>query len=228
VDALHAAHQRNVEDGEFVVARRSPPTIWKIANDNVECDQPTAWIGDHTAFVRPKEVFHGPSLSFPLPREFDPDGGRQVVAQLMDAFRVVLLDDTLDSVGDARVVVTADADGFRYLPYMEMDNGLNPPTLPASPGEEIDLLRPGTGAVGAFAYSVLVPVDAAIGLVAVHVLQASLGFVYYPAASIEAVVFRNVSAPQLIERINDLYGVLVSGILFGVPPGYEPPAFRSP
>lgn len=226
VAALRKAHQRNVPNSEFIVARRDPPGFWKIANDRVEDDQPATWIGDHTAFSRFQEIFLGPPLSHQLPPEFDPDGALREASQLMDAYRAVLDDATLDSVGDARVVVAGDADGFRYLPYMEIDNGLDPPSITAGPGEEVDLIRAGSAAIGAFAFSVLVPVNAGVGLVAMHVLQASLGFVYYPAESTEALILRDVTALELIDRIGERYGVVVSGILFGVPEGYEPPPFN--
>jgi hypothetical protein len=231
VKALDAVHQRNVENSEFVVARHNPPAIWKIANKRVQDGLTSAWIGDQAAFARFQELALSPSPSFPLPPGLDPDVQRQIserqdFSKLSDAFRGVISDPALTSVGDLCVAVSPDPEGFSYLPYMEMDNGLNPPSLAVGPGEEVNLLRAGTAAIGAFAFSLLVPVDPGVGMVAVHVLQASLGYVYYPAASLEALVFKDVTAPKLIERIGETYGVVVSGILFGVPPGYEPPAFR--
>lgn len=216
VVALRLAHERSIERSEFLVAQAHPPRLWKISNGHVGDDEAAAWIGDFDAFERFQELFHGPALSFRPPPEFDPTGSHAEASQLMDAFRLVIADDQIESVGDARVVASADEDGFRYLPYMEIDNGLDPPSFTVGPGEEASLLRVGTAAIGAFAYSLLTPVDAGVGLVAVHVLQAALGFIYYPAASTDAIVYSSVTQAQLIDRIKADYGIEVGGFGFQV------------
>jgi hypothetical protein len=214
VAALHEAHQRNVGGSEFLVARCDPPQIWKIANGRVAGNEPAAWIGDYQAFARFQALYTGDPLSFQLPPEFDPDGHLRDATQLMDAFRLVVADPALDTVGDARVVVKGEEEGFAYLPYLELDNGLDPPAITAEAGQEVSLIQVGSAAIGAFAYSVLVPTARGIGLVAVHVHQASLGFVYYPAASEDAIIYRSVTQPQFIERVAADWGLEITG--FGI------------
>jgi hypothetical protein len=221
VTALYEAHQRHPDRTQFLVVCRDPIRFWKISDGAIEENKTSAWIGDHAAFSRFQELSLGPPLSprFKLPREIavkvDPEGDRDDLVQQMDAFRAVIGDQTIETVGDARVVVRGDdAAGFSYLPYMEMDNGLNPPAVHSAAGEEVNLLRAGSAAVGAYAYSLLVPVTPGLGAVGVHVLQANVGFFYYPAFAEDAVVYRSVDVHAFVAVVAADHGVELTGILF--------------
>ena len=219
--ALYEVHKAHSDRTEFLVVCRSPVRFLKVAERAIEESETSAWIGDHAAFSAFQALCLGPPLSprFELPPEVaarvDPQGDRDDFVQQMDALREVIADPSIETVGDARVVVRGnEAEGFGYRPYMEMDNGLDPPAIHAVGGEEVNILRAGTAAIGAYAYSVLVPKSPGVGVLGVHVLQANLGFLYHPAVSETAAVYSSVTPQEFIAAVVHEHGVELTGIVF--------------
>lgn len=76
-------------------------------------------------------------------------------------------------------------------------------------------LRFGAAADGGFAYTLLVPQQAGIAVLAVHFYQGHLGYVYAPLQSDRPEAVRDVDHDGLRAHLRERYGVEVQGLQFG-------------
>ena len=54
-----------------------------------------------------------------------------------------------------------------------------------------------------------------VGAIAIHIYEPRLGILLYPKAHWEPVIWRNVTAPELIESVYQGFGVTVNGMYYG-------------
>ena len=148
----------------------------------------------------------------------DPESA--TLSSAMTAFASVMRDRSHPTVAGFQLRVGSRGDGFHYLlaagAYLvNLIGPLNPSTAP----------QHSDAAAGAYSYTVLAPREAGHPVVAVHLYQGQLGFVYAPLKHDTPVEVPNVDHMGLQQYVRQHYGIEVDGLqigagTFSVPKGY--------
>lgn len=201
------ALQTASEDGEIdFLAAQSIPTLelTKIERGRSTSVAAEAWIGDaEGAKDYQQRAISARRLAYP-----DPD--MAILGPATSAFNALVQERTVESVGGLPIRATSRPDGFHYL-----DQALAyypPQTIP--PGVSTTLTFGGP-AEGGFAYSVLVPNQAGVPIVAVHFFQGRLGYVYAPLDQDKPLEVPNVTHSDLGDFVAARYGYRVDGVHVG-------------
>lgn len=205
---LLACHREVGGETDFLVCETGKGIhIDRIADGLLEKDLSTAWIGDTNAFARYQVSYHIESKT----QAFEIEERFEIASRMSDAFRAVIADPTISSVDDFAITVTshpAQEDGFRYLPHAA---GYGFKTISLT-NEPTSLLQTLGVEAGSYNYSVLVPLSAGIGAVAVYIREARLGALFFPAHSWRAICFAGLSINEFIDAVQTQYGISVDGI----------------
>lgn len=181
--------------------------IDRIADGLLEKDLSTAWIGDANAFARYQASYHLESKT----QAIEIEDRFELASRMSAAFRAVIADPIISSVDHFAITVTshpAQEDGFRYLPNAA-GSGFEAISLTNEP---TSLLQTLGAEGGSYNYSVLVPLSAGIGAVAVYIREARLGALFFPAHSWRAIRFVGLSINEFIDAVQEQYGISVDGV----------------
>lgn len=195
--------------------------LWRVTHAGVEAEQAAAWIGSQDAFERYQRIYHeipppevirvpgispaGPSIAELDHEYFDAS------TRMGYAIRSLQDDPSVKEVGEAAVSASSSSNGFRYAPevYLAADHEQ------VIAGENWVPADWGTVAEGGFGYSMLVPTEPGIGLVALYFPHAGLGLLYHPLSRDDAFVYSHVNQAEFRSRVLSDHGVDVDGPTFG-------------
>jgi len=195
-----------VKGAEFLLASSRPPRIHRVSSAGVERDLPVAWIGDPAAFAGFQQRFHTPT---PLTGFAGPPASDAEITAMnfIDAFRRLVADEPVATVGDAWVLVAGDPrDGlFHYL-----SSGLVVGTLQGPTGEEWSDVQVGGVAEGAFRYVVMRTIEPGIGAIALYFDHIGLGVLYHPLQHDDPQLYRDQSAESFRDAVREDHGLAIA------------------
>jgi hypothetical protein len=206
-DHLLQEHLRCNRSIDFLVSSMAPsPSVVTIRDGTKHL--PTGgrcWIGDPAGY----EVFQRAYFSSNV--NTNPTQSTTNVAAwmnsrrlLVEAMRVAVDDDAVPTVGDAVVAVFPDRDGFRYSCAVEAHTGREQ-SIPSGVWTTVEF---GQGAqAGSFTQSVLAPVDAGVGAIAIYIREVQRGALYFPRITNDPIVFGAPTQVAFAEEIGRRYGV---------------------
>jgi hypothetical protein len=203
-------HRESGRRADFVVAVTDEGTcIDRVADGCLEENLTTAWIGDPEAFAVYQANYHA-AVARQAPSQFLEE--RFLIGGAMThGLREVIGDPRIESVGDFVVSVTSwpvQEHGFRYLSHA-FGSGFKPV---ANTTEETSITETLGVEGGSYHYCVLVPTTSGIGVLAVHIREAHLGLLFYPAQSWSSMAIKNVDTNLFIREIRARFGITVDGI----------------
>jgi len=200
------AHLRRLRECDFVVAESSSLRQATIKAGSVH-EAPLVYIGDDDAWTALEAI----RPTVPLPVSGDPGAGidpeESFVSTVMSAFRHVLTSPAYPTVAGFQMRVGSRADGFHYLyeagfTFVNVTGPLNESTA----GQFSD------AAAGGYSYTVLAPREAGHAVVAVHIQQGPLGFIYAPLHHDRPDKVPEVDQAGLCEYVKEHYGVEIDGL----------------
>jgi hypothetical protein len=205
-EAIDCLRQVNIDSGDaidFIVGSTRPaPLLVKIQAGHATEVVSESWIGDAEAAA----VFQHSKDHAPVPPDavdFEP------LVRSLRAFQAVIGDSAAPTVAGLHIRAASTAAGFSYLDearaYYPSQTILSGVATPLSFGAAAD---------GGFAYTLLVPREACVPIVAVHFFQGRLGYVYAPLEADRPERVLAVSHDALRKHVRERYGVEVQGIQF--------------
>jgi hypothetical protein len=133
-----------------------------------------------------------------------------LVARCIGAFSAVLTDAAIPTVAGIQIRIILTKTGFIYAPEAKVyyPSQTIPSGVPTT-------LRFGGAAEGGFAYTLLVPREAGIPIVALYFLQGKLGYVYAPLQSDRPIEVPSVDHDGLRAYVRQRFKIEVHGVQFG-------------
>jgi hypothetical protein len=198
----------NVESGgaiDFLVASTGPGPRLVLVREGQTPDVSTeAWIGDAEA----AHVFERLKSTTDVPPGTPPE--RENLIRSLDAFSAVLEAPEAPTVAGLKMRVDLAPAGFVYL-----DGALAYCPRQTIPSGVATTLQFGGPAQGGFAYTILVPEQPGVAIVAVHFYQGRLGYVYAPLQADRPVKVPDVDHDGLQAYVGEQFGVQVLGLKIG-------------
>jgi hypothetical protein len=200
VEYFHAVHTKASGSVDFIVGCASTCSLFSIREGRVEAAQQECWIGDRDAF----DEYQRRELVARVPQGIPSE--MEHFSRAIHAFMNVVQEREVPTVGGLAIRAGSTPEGWVYLdqalayyPSQTIPSGVTTP------------LSFGGRAEGGFAYSLLVPRVAGIPVVAVHVFQGSLGFIYAPLRADKPIQLANVSHDDLRREVLQRFKVAVDG-----------------
>jgi hypothetical protein len=242
---LLAAHQRANGQTEFLLTTLNPVRLTRIADNSVERDLPSAWLGDFEAFQLFQESYVGGKVILE-PNQADEMGDEERAgfaeriaaarAESLKRWEKVLPADEYEEF----VVASKQTEAMRAV----INSGLTTvgessifavPRPPldanakfaytelsrASTGRQrptrpgLNPLQAGSAAHGDFSYAILTPSRAGIGAVGIYFLEGRLGLLYAPLKRDGPRKYTDVSVAQFKKAVKEEYGIPLEGIGIG-------------
>ena len=176
--------------------------LYKISNGKVEVSNQNHWIGDVDGFNLFQKNFL-PNLKYAE--------RRHIMDVQSQAFKDVLSNGSIESVGGFHITVHTTPKGLEYL--MQHSFSMGQPTSIVLKGNQSIPIPFGDASTGAFSYSYLIssnPFQPAIGI---HFPLGNFGTLYYPKLTREIVIFKNVDPFQFAKKVMEDYKVDLTGIV---------------
>jgi hypothetical protein len=200
-------HLRCNRSVDFVVASMAPmPSIASIREGTKHLPAGgRCWIGDPAGY----EVFQRTYFASTSGTSSTVPGSRveprvECQLRLLEAMRAVIDDELVPTVGDAVVAVFPHRGGFRYSCGIEAHTG-GEQLIPSGVSTPVQF---GQGpAAGSFTQSILAPVDAGVGAIAIYIREARRGALYWPVRTSEPIVFGAPTQLAFAEEISRRYGI---------------------
>jgi hypothetical protein len=202
---LAAAHTESSESTDFamVYLRDGHPHAFKIAQGSSQSTS-AFWLGDQAAYVRFEQEFHSFS-----------DGDMN--SRMRRAFRAVIEDDSIDSVGDFHVRTAIDrkiCPGVNvFLHGMETAIEVSHPQQVHAQNGQWTFIPLGTAEGGAFGISYMRTVSPRFNGIAVHFPHGRFGVLFCPKLSLSGIVFDDIDGCEFAHRILTQYGVPLQGLV---------------
>ena len=207
---LLGQHRQHGCQTDFIVTTVGEATaVDRISMGSLEEGLPSAWIGDVEAFEAYQANYHTTLTR----RQASPyfDERFRIAGAMSDALDAVIDDSGIESVGDFTVSVSsqpAQGDGFRYL-SRAFGSGFKPV---ANTTEETSLTQSVGVEGGSYHYCLLVPTAAGVGALAVHIREARLGILFFPARSWTSILLKGLDVKSFIHEIRARFGITFDGL----------------
>jgi hypothetical protein len=207
---LLGQHQQHGCQTDFIVATVGEASaVDRISSGSLEEGLPSAWIGDAEAFAAYQANYHTTLTR----RQTSPyvEERFRIAGAMSDALDAVVNDSSIESVGDFTVSVMsqpAQGDGFRYLSHA-FGSGFKPV---ANTTEETSLTQSLGVEGGSYHYCILVPTAAGVGALAVHIREARVGILFFPARSWTSILLKGFDTGSFIHEIRARFGITVDGL----------------
>lgn len=204
LEFFRAAHVDSGQSVDFMVSSASTKALIRISEGGIVPVHGEAWIGDADAFDKYSSRKNSTNLPVGIPSDLEK------IARATQAFMDIVQDHSVPTVSGLTFRVGSRPEGFMYAsqasayyPSQEIPSGVSTP------------LKFGSAVDGGFAYTLLVPRDPGVPLIAAHFYQGALGFIYAPLVTDKPTQVSNVSHEQLKAMVLERYGVVVDGAKFG-------------
>jgi hypothetical protein len=180
-------------DTDFLLCELALKSKIYIIKDNNYNEFDNGWIGDKSIFELYQQSYHG-NTRFTI-------GERMIESMLKivhsGAYKNV------DSVGDHVIITMTTENGFKYCAYQI---GFTVPICDGETSVKNDIEH------GGYAESILVPEEAGIGAIAVHIFPGNIGLLYYPKIDTNVIIEKNVTTYEYIQIIKETTGIQFRGL----------------
>lgn len=197
-------HKWNNWSAEFILVTATDLlTIDRISNGSIESDLPNAWIGDAEAFEHYQTKFLSKDECGRIAKT-----DREKECRMDDALRAVIESGFFPNVAGFLVHTVArrfasHRPGVRYWSYsasvghQAIENSVQPTSVLASVGV----------ANGSYRYNVHVPDTDGVGAIAVYIVEARCGVLYYPKLDWKPIKILDVECRQFLDIVESNYGL---------------------
>lgn len=205
VRVLCNVHEASGGSTDFVLATvaSKKPFLYKIANGQVESGAPNFWLGDRDAFEKYQKRFHSLPIS------------SSVADRMRNAFRAVIDDELLTSVGDFHIRTCLDHEpGLgRIFSYEEEIMVTMQEGVTIKGGQGWQRIPMGTVEGGAFGISYLRGMSRVFHAVAAHFPYGRFGVLWCPQVSLERILIEDVDGRAFVDRVLKRYNIPLRGFI---------------
>ncbi|WP_461633907.1 hypothetical protein [Labilibaculum euxinus] len=197
------------KETDFVLAviENKKPRIFKISNGIIEPNLQTFWLGDKLAFSSFQRNYHALKK-----------GDASEVDSLRNAFKSVVDDESMDTVGNFQVEVHMDEKicpneiVFLYTNKTEISI-VEPQPIHLKEANKYYTIPLGTTAGGAYGISYLVSVSPNLHGVALHFLYGNFGVLFCPQISLKGIKIKDVNGKEFVSELKDKYNLPMQGLV---------------
>jgi len=208
--AVEILHKFNSDGNkiEFILSsiQRNQPRIYRIWNNKVESNLPSAWIGDDEAFTEFQKQFHQIKAS-----------GRTETDSFFKAFTNVIDNPELKTVGDFQIslrsIKSASTDDrfFLYTEKMYIQLGRDK-TYTVENGKSEFTFQWGTAQEGSYGFAFFSSVDAFKPSIGLYFYFGNFGVLFYPRQSFKGIEIKG-NIFEFLDKVKKEYGIPLKGMV---------------